>query len=80
MKLLLSAPLTTSDNKRLAENDNLVSLIAEVKTDETIHFQSRKGLSDGALFDAFYRSLYADEPKPELKQLFLTTLNELEEN
>ena len=80
MKLLLSAPLTTSDNKRLAENDNLVSLIAEVKTDETMHFQSRKGLSDDALFDAYYRSLYADEPKPELKQLFLTTLNELEEN
>ena len=80
LKLLLSAPLTASDSARLTANENLVSLITEVRTDSEIEFQSRKGLSDGALFDAYYKANYHAEPKSELKELFLSTLNELREN
>lgn len=74
MKLVLSKPLTSAESATLAENKNLVSLIPEVHTEETIAFQSRKGMSDGELFDAFYKASYNAEPKAELKTLFLETL------
>ena len=77
LKLVLSAPLTSSDSAFLVAYENLVSLLTEVRNEETLQFQSRKGLSDSALFDAFYKSAYGAEPKAELKDLFLTTLNEL---
>lgn len=79
LKLFLTAPLSSADSKRLSACENLVSLLAEVQTDETLQFESRKGLSDEALFDAFYKSQYAVEAKPELKTLFLQTLAELAE-
>ena len=79
MKLILTAPLLSSDAQALAAKSNLVSLVSEVRTEEQIEFQSRKGLSDDALFTAFYKSSYGEEPKGELKELFLSTMNELEE-
>ena len=79
MKLILTAPLTQGDSARLASHDNLVSLVAEVRTEEEIRFESRKGLADSALFDAYYKSAYKAEPKAELKDLFLSVLNELQE-
>lgn len=80
MKLILTAPLTASDSQALAAKKNLVSLLAEVRTEETLAFESRKGLSDEALFDAFYKANYGAEPKAELKTLFLQTLTEINEN
>ncbi len=80
LKLILSAPLNAGDSARLSANENLVSLVTEVRTEAEIEFQSRKGLSDSALFDAYYKANYHDEPKAELKELFLSTLNELQEN
>jgi hypothetical protein len=79
MKLILTAPLLSSDSQALAAKQNLVSLVSEVRTEENIEFESRKGLSSDALFTAFYRSTYGEEPKGELKELFLSTMNELEE-
>ncbi len=79
MKLILTAPLLSSDAQALAAKHNLVSLVSEVRTEETLEFESRKGLSAEALFAAFYRSSYGEEPKGELKELFLSTMNELEE-
>ncbi|MBQ8322810.1 MAG: exonuclease subunit SbcD [Clostridia bacterium] len=79
MKLILSAPLTATDSARLTANENLVSLLTEVRTEAEMEFQSRKGLSDSALFDAYYKANYNAEPKAELKELFLSTLNELQE-
>ena len=79
MRLVLSSPLTSSDTQALAAKENLVSLLAEVRTEEELQFESRKGLSDEALFTSFYRSAYGTEPKEELKTLFLSTLNELSE-
>ena len=79
LKLILSAPLTAGDSARLTGNENLVSLVTEVRTEAEIEFQSRKGLSDSALFDAYYKANYHGEPKAELKELFLSTLNELQE-
>ncbi len=78
MKLILSSPLLSEDSALLAAKRNLVSLIAEVRTEETLEFVSRKGLSDEALFTAFYKSSYNAEPKEELKTLFLTSLSEIE--
>ena len=79
MKLLLTAPLVSSDSQALAANKNLVSLIAEVRTEERLAFESRKGLSGESLFDLFYKTNYGTEPKEELKTLFLQTLTELDE-
>ena len=79
MKIFLSEPLTAAASKALAANSNLVSLVTEVQTDEVLEFESRKGLSDEALFDAFYKASYGTEVKPEIKTLFLETLAELQE-
>jgi exonuclease SbcD len=78
MKLLLSAPLTSVDSARLAARSNLVSLIAEISGSEEVQFESRKGLADSALFDAFYKAEYNAEPSEDLKTLFLSILQELD--
>ena len=78
MKLILSAPLTASDSAKLAQRENLVSLVTEIHAQEEMRFESRKGLSDSALFDTYYRSAYGADPKPELKTLFLSVLSELD--
>lgn len=77
MKLLLSAPLTSADSARLAAKENLVSLVTEINTAEELQFESRKGLTDSALFDAFYKSTYNTEAKEPLKTLFLSVLDSL---
>lgn len=79
LKLLLTEPLTSAAAARLAENENLVSLVTEVRTEEELQLESRKGLSDEALFDAFYKANYGAAAKPELKELFLNVLNGLNE-
>ena len=79
MKLVLTAPLTSADSARLASHENLVSLIAEVRTEEALQLESRKGLTDSALFDAYYKSAYNAEPKPELKTLFLSVLSQMQD-
>lgn len=79
LTLILDAPLTKENSVKLTANENLVSLHTEVRaTEEEILF-SRKTLTDGELFDSFYDFLYKAEPKAELKSLFLSTINELEE-
>ena len=79
LKLLLNSPLTSSDTSALAQCKNLVSLLTEIQTEEKLEWETRKGLSDEGLFDAFYKTAYNAEPKPELKNLFLTTLAETQE-
>lgn len=78
LRLILNSPLTSSDATLLAQNENLVSLLTEVTGEQTMEFQSRKGLSDSELFDAFYKNAYGAQPKDEVKRIFLTTLNELQ--
>ena len=77
MTLLLSAPLTHADAVALAENENLVSLITNVETAQEQSFETRKGLTDCELFEAFYKANFNQSPNEDLKTLFLTTLNEL---
>ena len=79
LRLHLSAPLTSADSTALAANGNLVSLLPEVRSEESLQFESRKGLSAEGLFDAYYRSVYGAEPKVEVKELFLQTVAELGE-
>ncbi|MBE7079353.1 MAG: exonuclease subunit SbcD [Clostridiales bacterium] len=79
LRLFLTEPLSSQDAAALAANENLVSLLAEVRTDETLQFQSRKGLSDEELFDAFYKASYGAEPKADIKRLYLETLASLSE-
>lgn len=79
LTLMLKQPLTANDSKRLALHDNLVSLRAELTATTTARMQSRKNMTDEELFTAFYKTQYAAEPKEELKTLFLTTINELQE-
>ena len=74
LTLHLSSPLTSSQTAILAAEENLVSLLPEINAEETLEFSSRKGLSDEALFTAYYKFAYGNEPKPELKTLFLETL------
>lgn len=80
LKLLLSAPLTSQDGAKLSAYGNLVSLLAEIRAEEDLQFESRKGLSDEGLFDAFYKANYGTDAKPELKALYLQTLAELSEH
>lgn len=79
LTLILTQPLTSADNKALNANDNLVSLVAEIHGEESLEFESRKGLSDEELFDMFYKNSYGGTPKEELKTLFLQTMAELAE-
>ena len=79
LKLVLTAPLVSSEAQALSANKNLVSLLAEVRTEENLAFESRKGLSSESLFELFYKTNYGAEPKEELKTLFLQTLTELDE-
>ena len=79
LKLILSEPLTSADHLALAANENLVSLLVEVRAKEEMELQSRKNLSDEELFDAFYKATYGAEPKEELKTLFLQALSEAQE-
>lgn len=79
LTLHLSSPLTSSQTAILAAEENLVSLLPEINAEETLEFSSRKGLSDEALFTAYYKSAYGNDPKPELKTLFLETLAKTQE-
>ena len=78
LKLLLNSPLSSSEAAMLSQHQNLVSLVTEISATEQMEFESRKGLSDGALFDAFCQASYGAPPKAELKELFLSTLSGLE--
>ena len=80
LKLFLTQPLAASEHAALVSHANLVSLNAEVCTEETLSFESRKGLTDEQLFDAFHKATYGTEAKEELKELFLQTLAETREN
>ena len=80
LKLVLSSPLTSADSRALAQAQNLVSLVTEVRSMENIEFESRKGLSDEGLFTAFYKANFEMEPKEELKTLFLSTMQEIQES
>lgn len=79
LKLYLSQPLAASEHAAIVANDNLVSLNAEVRTEDALTFESRKGLTDEELFDAFHKATYGTEAKEELKALFLQTLAETRE-
>lgn len=79
LNLVLSSPLTKADSLRLYAHGNLVSLLTEIRSEGELVFESRKGLSNEALFDAYYKSTFDSEPKAEVKTLFLETLAEIEE-
>ena len=79
LNLVLSSPLTKADSLRLYAHGNLVSLLTEIRSEGELVFESRKGLSNEALFDAYYKSAFDSEPKAEVKTLFLETLAEIEE-
>lgn len=79
LTLSLDAPLSSADSKALNANENLVSLIPEIHGEEGMQFETRKGMSDEGLFNAFYKANYGAEPKEELKTLFLQTIAELNE-
>lgn len=76
LKLRLDAPLLQSQSASLAERENLVSLLTEICTEERLALQSRKGLTDEELLCAYYKSRFDSEPKAELKELFLSLLQE----
>ncbi|MBQ9117678.1 MAG: exonuclease subunit SbcD [Clostridia bacterium] len=76
LKLLLDAPLLQSQSASLSAKENLVSLLTEIRNEEKTSLQSRKGLTDEELLNAYYRSKFDREPKEELKTLFLSLLQE----
>ena len=78
LKLILSAPLTAIDAAELSEHENLTSLITEIQTQADLQFETRKGLTDSELFNAYYKANFSTEPKQELKDLFLTTMQEID--
>lgn len=79
LTLMLCEPLTAESSAELAGKENLVSLRVEIRGESEMVLSSRKGLTDGELFDSFYRSIYETDAKEPLKRLFLSTLSEVEE-
>ena len=75
----LKEPLSTTASTTLAGYKNLASTLIELKTETEQALTSRKHLSDGELFDAYFQSVYVSEPKKELKELFLSALAETQE-
>ncbi len=78
LSLLLDAPLLQSQSASLAEHNNLLSLRTEIRGGNVTALQSRKGLTDEELFCAYYRNRFDREPKEEVKQLFLSLVQEQE--
>lgn len=78
LTLILTSPLTALDSAALADHENLTSLITQIQTEEELRLETRKGLSDSALFDAYYQASFGCEPKQELKELFLQTVAEID--
>lgn len=78
LTLVLSTPLTSNESTKLAAYENLVSVIAQVHSEENVQFESRKGLSNEELFDSFYQTNYNVQPEEKVKTLFLQTLEEIE--
>ncbi len=77
LTLHLSEPLTSHETQALREaNEGLVSLIVRVNAGETSQIVSRSTLSAEALFGEYYRSVYGEDPKDELKTAFLELLEE----
>lgn len=80
MTLVLSSPLTSEESARLANHENLVSLLTEINvTEGEREVQSRKNLSDSELFEAFYCSKFGEKPSDTLKEMFLSVLQKTEE-
>ena len=75
----LEAPLITEDNERLRALGNVISINPEIRMEDGVEIVSRKGMTNEELFDSFYRAQYGGEPKPELKELFLSVMQEVEE-
>lgn len=77
LTLRLTAPLSMQETLALkAANSGLVSLIPRVEGAEPVPVVSRSKLSSGELFAQYYRSVYGEEPKEELKSAFLELLEE----
>ncbi len=77
MTLLLNAPLLSADAQTLSKHPNLVSLLTHITAESEEAYETRKGMTDAELFNAFYQANYAKPPERALEELFLTTLNEL---
>ena len=81
LTLRLREPLTSAQVRGLKEaNGGLVSLIPQVDEGLSSYAAAgRKQLSAGELFSEFYKSRFQSEPSQELKQLFLSAMEEAHE-
>lgn len=78
LTLSLDAPLTSEETRALLSHKCLKSLIPSVRTETGAVFSARRReLSDGQLFDEYYRSVYGKAADGELKTLFLQILGEV---
>lgn len=75
----LEEPMTTADNERLHALGNLLSINLEIHADDGVEIASRKGMNNEELFDAFYQSQFGTEAKQELKEMFLSVMQEIDE-
>lgn len=77
LTLHLGEPLTSRETQALREaNEGLVSLIVQVNAGNAPQIVNRSSLSPDELFCEYYRSVYGEEAKPELKTAFLELLEE----
>jgi len=77
LTLHLKEPLSRQQTHLLhTANAGLVSLIPRIEGGAIMPAVSRSTLSAGELFGEYYRSIYGEEPKDELKQAFLQLTEE----
>lgn len=78
LTLHLTAPMSSDEAAALASHENLAELLTKVNTADEFSFATRKGLSDEELFGEFYKTLYGEEPEKTLKEMFLSVIEETE--
>ena len=77
LTLKLTAPLTSTETEALRNaNAGLVSLITQVDTGKTAKFVSRSAMKPAELFCEYYKSQFGEAPPDELKEAFLSLLEE----
>lgn len=77
LTLNLTAPLASGETEALKNaNEGLISLITQVKSQESAVPLHRRQMNERELFEEYYRSLYGEPPADELKTAFLRLLEE----
>ncbi len=70
-------PLGKDQSNEIKEHPAFNDLVIKASAHETLKKENRANLSDGEIFDMYYKSRYGGEPSAELKAAFVELMEEL---